>query len=199
MRGDPKGREMRSRADGEPAPVRVAKWVDSVGSATLPLLAGFSTASVIVVSDDAANFRWPGATILALAIAAIVLIAAVQCAYHARIYLPDQPDRKDSATSSSPIDRDETGVRETESQQQDADFRLGLRWARGTQATYHCGIIALLAGLALAVAPEHTAGIEGSLRWCATVLGFVACAGQAAWVTRQEFRAVKRPNRVREV
>jgi uncharacterized membrane protein len=74
-------------SDGKPTAARLAKWVDSVGVATLPVLAGFSIASVIVVSDDAANFRWSGLAILALAIAAVVLIAAIQCVSRSHIPL----------------------------------------------------------------------------------------------------------------
>lgn len=76
---------MCANKNDKPPAARLKLWIDSVSSATLPLLAGFSTTSVVVVSDDAANFRWPGATILAFTIAAVVLIAAVQFAYHARI------------------------------------------------------------------------------------------------------------------
>jgi hypothetical protein len=180
------GREMGPRTNGRPAAARLARWVDSVGSATLPLLAGFSAASVIVVSDDAANFRWPGAAILALAIAAVVLIASVQCAYHARIYLPDKSIREVSPGFSP--DGDDREDNDARSQQQD-DYQLGLAWTRWTQRAYHCGIVALLAGLALAVAPHHVMGIQGALQWIATSIAFAACAGEAGWVIRQEFRS----------
>jgi hypothetical protein len=45
---------------------RLKRWINSVNTVTLPLLAGFSITSVVVVSDDAGNFQLPGATILAL-------------------------------------------------------------------------------------------------------------------------------------
>jgi hypothetical protein len=68
--------------------------VNSVGAVTLPLLAGFSIKSV-VVSDDAASFRWPGLTTFVLAIAALALIATVQCACHDQLYLSKKnPNRK---------------------------------------------------------------------------------------------------------
>jgi hypothetical protein len=87
--------EMDPGANGDPAEERLKRWINSVGTVTLPLLAGFSITSVVVVSDDAANFRWPGATILALALAALTLVVAVQCAYHAHVYLSNKdPDYK---------------------------------------------------------------------------------------------------------
>lgn len=55
------------------------KWAESVGNVAAPLLAGFSLASVIMVSEDAGKFRWPDATILSLTVAAITLITAVEC------------------------------------------------------------------------------------------------------------------------
>jgi hypothetical protein len=84
--------EFGSGTSRRPTQAGLERWVDSIGAVTTPLLAGFSVSAVVVVSDDAANFRWPGAAILALAIAAVVLIAAVQCAYHARLYLSARSD-----------------------------------------------------------------------------------------------------------
>lgn len=90
------------RTKREPTGRTVKLWVDSVSSATLPLLAGFSTTSVVVVADDAPNFRWSGWTVLPLAIAAVVLIAAVQFAYHARIALSEWCAREGEEGLSTP-------------------------------------------------------------------------------------------------
>ena len=98
-------REMDSGTSGMVHEARLKRWIDSIGTVTLPLLAGFSITAVVVVSDDAANFRWPGATILALAFAALVLIVAVQCAYHAHVYFSKE----------------------------DPDYRKGLDWAKRTR------------------------------------------------------------------
>jgi hypothetical protein len=40
----------------KPTPLGYANSIDSVGGVAAPLLAGFSLASVIVISQDAANF-----------------------------------------------------------------------------------------------------------------------------------------------
>ena len=42
--------------DDESAWLRLESWVRSVGTTTLPLLAGFSTTSVVVVADGADHF-----------------------------------------------------------------------------------------------------------------------------------------------
>jgi hypothetical protein len=104
-------REMDPGATGTLTEARLKRWIDSVGTVTLPLLAGISITAV-VVSDDAANFLLPGVTILVLAFAALALIVAVQCAYHAHIYLSEQ----------------------------DPDDEKGLDWARWTRRFYDAGL-----------------------------------------------------------
>jgi hypothetical protein len=162
----------------KPAPLGYGNAIDSVGSVASPLLAGFSLASVIVVADDAGHFRWPGAIMLALCIAAVVLIGAVQCAYNARQYLWSAsevsnwwPDMKENW-------RREELLRE----EQDAGFHRWQVWARRTRITYDFGILALLAGLALALPPQHGTGVQNSLRWVACGVAFAACAGEAFWI-----------------
>jgi hypothetical protein len=135
---------------------RLKRWVNSVGTVTLPLLAGFSITSVVVVSDDAGNFRWPGATILALAFAALVLVVAVQCAYHAHVYFSPE----------------------------DPDYGKGLRWAKLTRGCYDFGLLAVLVGLALVVVPRRTTDIQADFRWAAFSLACVACLGEVVWVVR---------------
>ena len=143
------------------------RWVTAIGDTTIPVLAGFSVTSVIVVSDDAANFRWPGPAILALGFASAVLIASVQCAYHARLYLPSQ-----------------AGTPQADA----GEAKLGKRWARSMRITYYCGIVALLAGLGLSLAPLHGTGMENGLRWCASAIAFGGCAVEVAFI----FRSFKR-------
>jgi hypothetical protein len=168
----------------KPAPLGYGNAIDSVGSVASPLLAGFSLASVIVVSDDSGNFRWPGAVILALAIAAAALIAAVQCAYNARQYLWSSddvlhwwPDMKEGS------DREKL----LRAEQSEGLHRWEF-WARWTRITYDCGILALLAGLAFALPPEHGIGTQNSLRWIASGVVFVACASEAFWIVAVAWR-----------
>jgi hypothetical protein len=185
------GPEMGQRTnDGKPTSERLARWIDSVGNATLPLLAGFSTTAVVVVSDDGTNFRWPGPAILAFAIAAVVLIIAVQCAYHARIYLwsgrkqqEEREDRDVAPALPQNADPDDADTHDVTNQQDDRDYALGFRWTKATQLAYHIGIVALLVGLGLAVAPYHATGTRAGFQWLAAGLAFAACIGEAAaWV-----------------
>src|SRR5215472_16960269 len=132
-------RDLQPVVNGNPTEVRLKRWINSVGTVTLPLLAGFSITSVVIVSDDAGNFRWPGATILALSCAALVLVVAVQCAYHAHVYLSKE----------------------------DPDHKKGLRWARRTRWFYDVGLGGVLIGVALVVVPHHATGLQAGFRWAA--------------------------------
>jgi hypothetical protein len=153
-------------------------WVHAVGDTTIPVLAGFSVTSVIVVSDDAANFRWPGLAILALGFASVVLIASVQSAYHARMHL----------LSEAGISQADVGKAET------SQADKAKPWAISMLISYYCGIVALLAGLGLVLVPLHETGMEGVLRWFASTIAFGGCAVEAAII----FKRVQgwRPSRV---
>lgn len=146
--------ESEVKAVSKPGETRLKRWVNSVGTVALPLLAGFSITAVVVVSEDPTNFRWPGATVLVLALAALALIVAVQCAYHAHVYLSKR----------------------------DPDHRKGVTWAKRTRWFYDAGLLALLAGLALIVAPRGGTGIQGTFRWIAAALACLACLGEAIWL-----------------
>lgn len=168
----------------KPAPLGYGNAIDSVGSVASPLLAGFSLASVIVVADGADHFRWPGAVLLALGSAAVILIGTVQCAYNARQYLWSASD-----VSTWWPDMKEGSERETLLRgEQSAAFRRWQEWARWTRITYDCGILALLVGLALALPPQHGTSTQDNLRWAACGVAFAACAGEAGWIVTGHFR-----------
>lgn len=174
-------RWVRPRTNPEAVAACLEKWVDAIGSATLPLLAGFSTTSVIVVSDDAANFRWPGPTVLALTIASVLLIGSIQFAYHARVEFSISSDRKDSSVP--PPDGNGGGPDTQDAKSQRARHHLkGLTWTSRAHFVYHWGLFFLLAGLGLAVAPHHAMGTQGTFQWWATVLAWVACVAELVWI-----------------
>jgi hypothetical protein len=151
--------KMESAPKDKSTEERVDRWIDSVGTVTLPLLAGFSITSVVVVSDDARNFRWPGLTILVLTFAALLLLGAVQSAYHARLY-----QSKDDS------DRDK------------ARF-----WVWWTRTLYDFGLLALLAGLGLVVVPLHYVAREAGFRWAAAGLALCAFIIEFVWKLRESW------------
>jgi cation transport ATPase len=121
-------------------------WVSTVTNVAA-FLGGFSLAAVITVTDGADHFRWPGWVILLLTIAAVALIVAAQ------------EVRRTSHNYS--ISGNENYAK---------------KWHRRIWVPYHVGIIALLGGLGLALAPQHDVGTEEILRWAAMVFALVACA-----------------------
>jgi hypothetical protein len=145
------GSQMDPATRSKHSETRLKRWISSVGTVTLPLLAGFSITAVVVVSEDSTKFRWPGTTILVLAFAALVLIAAVQCAYHAHVYLSKQ----------------------------DPNYNEGVTWAKRTRWFYDAGLLTLIAGLALIVAPNGATGTDADLRWAAACLAFL---GEGIWL-----------------
>lgn len=161
----------------KPTPLGYANAIDTVGTVASPLLAGFSLTTVVLISDDAKNFRWPGAAMLALVIAAVLLIEAVQCAFNARqciwsagdvrLWWPDMQE-----------DSDREQLLRSE---QDQAFSKWQTWSTWTRRTYNLGIIALLAALGLALPPQHATDAQGSLRWVASGIAFAACAGEIIW------------------
>jgi|SRR5215467_3762592 len=142
-------------------------WLKSVGDVSAPVLAGFSITVVIVVSDNAGSFRWPGWAILALTAAATTLIATLQCARHA---LRSSWPRADE-TRFPKLAKHVGYLRLTEEE------RVGF-WRKRTRSFYHSGLTALLAGLALTLAPPSGAKEEG-LRWLASSLALLACLVEA--------------------
>ncbi len=125
-------------------------WIKSVGEIAAPLLAGFSFTSVIAISGDADHFRRPGLTALALTLASVLLILAVQSAKYADPKRHPAPGRHWSTE----------------------------RWHLVMRNSYHAGIVALLLGLAFALAPKQATAGQDALRWAASYLAFAACGAE---------------------
>jgi hypothetical protein len=145
-------------SDDRPTTDRMEVWIRSVGTTTLPLLAGFSITAVVVVAGNAAAFLWPGVTVFVLTVAAVTLMIAVQRAYHACMYISE--DRSNAAS-----DR----VRDL---------------VRHTRRAYRIGLLFFLGGLALAVAPKQVTGAQDFFRLAAVVVSSGACLYEAWWMAR---------------
>lgn len=55
-----------------------------------------------------------------------------------------------------------------------------MRSASLTRNSYHLGIVAVLLGLGLTLAPQHVTGLQDTVQWVASALAFVACGVSAA-------------------
>ena len=161
----------------KPVPLSYGQAIDSVGTVGSALLAGFSLASVIVVTSAAHEFRWPGAVLLALTTAAVVFIASVQFTYNTRQFLWSPADVRawwPEMTEGSAL---EGRLRE----EQAYSFRRWAFWALCTRTSHGAGVLILLAGLALAL-PPPPGSTQGALRWMAFGVALAGCAGEALWM-----------------
>jgi hypothetical protein len=66
-------------------------------------------------------------------------------------------------------------------EQTEAFYRWGA-WIRWARMTYNFGILALMAGLGLGLAPQHGSDVQNSLRWAAVGVAFAACVGEVVWI-----------------
>src|SRR6266516_981368 len=153
------------------------RWIDRVGDATIPLFAGFSFATLIVVCQDSSKFRWPAPTIFVLTIASVFLIVSVQGRHQARMYLPMLEDFQ--------VQRESKGHPASWENENSYEYRRARLSGQGTRLTYHVGIVSLLAGLALALAPPGGTAIGYALRWSASAIAFSACLLEFGTMLRQ--------------
>lgn len=153
------------------------RWIDRVGDATIPLFAGFGFATLIVVCEDSSKFRWPALTIFVLTIASVSLIVSVQGRHQARMYLPTLEDFQAQRESKGPPANWEN--------EKSYEYKRARLSGQGTRLTYHAGIVSLLAGLALALAPPGGTAIDYALRWSSSAIAFAACLLEFGSTLRQ--------------
>jgi hypothetical protein len=135
------------------------RWIKSVGGVAAPLLAGFSFTAVIAISADPGRFRWPGQAALALTLASILLIVAVQAAKRADARSP---------RASSPL-----AAR--------SRWRLADPWYLWMRPAYHTGIVLILLGLGFVLFPRQAAQGHGWLL-AASRLAFAACLAECVFI-----------------
>lgn len=161
----------------KPSPLGYSASIDSVGTVASPLLAGFALASVVAVSDDSGNFRWPGAGILAFSVAAILFLGALEANFNARRFIWSAADVKDwwpEIEEGPRMDR-------LRAQQSEA-FGRWSGWVAWTRRMYNGGVLALLAGLGSVIPPPSRIHAEVALRWGAAGLVFAAFVMEVIWM-----------------
>jgi hypothetical protein len=146
------------------------EWFTAVGTVVAPLFAGFSFTTVVVVSDNAVNFRWPGLTMLVLTIAVLVLISTVQCAYRTRVWYAQAKRHSDLKLILWKY-RD--------------PWKMGDFYREWTRRAYNWGLIFLLGGLALTLPPKDGSNIQADFRWSAFGLALLVCSWQLERVVKQ--------------
>jgi MFS family permease len=156
------------------------------GSIAAPLLAGFAMTMIGIVIGYSSHVRWPGLAMLLLAIAAILMILAVQAAFSARSWYVD-PAELDMWW---PQEEDRPDLHTLKQWQAD-HFKLHRRWAAGFQITYNVGLVFLLMGLACCLAPPFAD--VGKDRWIAASVTTAFAVIEIAWIAGYWWRALSRP------
>jgi hypothetical protein len=154
----------------KPNPLGFGAAVNSTAYVAAPLLAGFSVATIGVITTSEQSFRWPGATLVCLTVAAILLIASLQLGIVAQKYFTSGADYKAWWTE------EEITRRQDEfSENQEYDFRDWLLWAAWATVIFYLGIAVLAAGLATLLAPLTSEnGALASGKWTGFALLVVA-------------------------
>jgi hypothetical protein len=168
--------------------VEIARWpapgyygaasaLDSMGSVSAPLLAGFSLSITTIVLTTSDALRWPGITAAFSTFAALALIASVQFAFWAKQNVATPSDMREWwDDADTPAGRP---FRITELKRYRTVYKAYSRRARWA---YDLGIVALLASLASALAPPIHA-TQPLLRWISAAVVLIAVIVEVAWAT----------------
>lgn len=120
----------------------------TVSTIVAPLLAGFSVTLTGVVAQASDRFRYPGATLLLLALAVGAFVMCVQCGFWARSYLP---------TASETEGHHDAAPHRNEAQYDE--------WDRRTRLFYRIGLLLLLAGTATLLLPNNSHPGDEQANW----------------------------------
>jgi hypothetical protein len=168
--------------------VEIARWpapgyysaasaLESMGSVSAPLLAGFSLSITTIVLTASDALRWPGVTAAFSTFAALAMIASVQFAFWAKQNVATPSDMREWwDDADTPAGRP---FRITELERYRTVFNTYSRRARWA---YDLGIVALLASLATALAPP-THATQPLLRWISAAVVLIAAGLELAWAT----------------
>lgn len=167
-----------SRASGwaKPAPFGAPAAVQSLSGTAAPLLAGFCLTVLTLVLQGPGQFRYPGAMLLLLTSAIVLLLTCVQCGFWARQYFaaPDEAASWFPDFESSPERRDRV------QEEQRSYYAAYLFWANLARLTYAMGIVAVYSALAASLVP--TTDSPGSrLRVVAALVFTLAAVAEVAW------------------
>lgn len=160
----------------KPAPFGAPAAVQSLSGTAAPLLAGFCLTVVTLIIQQPGQFRFPGATLLLLSGAIVLLLTCVQCGFWARQYFASP----DEAASWFP-DYDTSRERQDKVQEEQRNnYAFYLRWANRARLTYAAGIVAVYCALAASLVPTSEAD-DVRLRGVAALVFALAAVAEILW------------------
>jgi len=166
-----------------PRPYGAPAALQTSGGVAAPLLAGFSFALVGLVITNPDKIRWPDATLVLLTASGLCLIAAVQCAAWARRW---DVTPAELLSWWPEFDQLPEAAREDVYAEQHVHTERHRRWARATRLAYDAGILSLLAGITVFLAPLAHHSVV-SLRGLALLLALLGFLAELTWVVVSEF------------
>lgn len=152
----------KARWPSPPEPYGAFTAVDSLGGVAAPLLAGFAVALIGLLIPGAESLRHPDAALLLFAVAAVLFLQVVQLNARARGYAVSPAQAREWYPDFDDPDRQEVVAWELRHHRE--------CWAhlvRRTRTRYNVAILALTAGLMVALVPR---GAIGTLRVVAIVV-----------------------------
>jgi len=163
----------------KPAPLGYSPALDAATNIAAPLLAGFSITVIAAVAAGSDSFRWPGPVLLSLTVAAVLLVASVQFGFHARQHLYSAADVAAWWTAE---DLAQPGRTDRLQREQHADYATWEQWSTKARMAYNTGIVILAVGVALMLAPPHSADrAQAAFRWTAAAVAATAALGELTW------------------
>lgn len=174
---------------------------DAATGIAAPLMAGFSLALLGVIAQAPSSFRWPGATLTVLAIVIMTLVTCVQFGFRGRAVLYSKADIESWGRLSTLDGQADERLRARVQKRDMAEWR---RWHRRSRLTYDVGIVVLIIGVALALAPptryvpDHPLPVaEAVWRWIGFGLALTGAVLEVSWIGADELREHSRRRLVR--
>ncbi len=147
-----------------PFPLGQANAADSAGSVAAALFAGFSLTLIGLIVPDTTKFRWAGVGLFLLALASVLFVASVQCAFWAKEYAISPGDLDTWYEDMSKHDK----IAYQRAHQ--LNFR---RWVARMNKSYRIGILALLCGMTVALVPAGALGVMRGAAIGIIIAGFL--------------------------
>lgn len=161
-----------------PALYGYAAAVHSMGSVSAPLLAGISVALVGLVISSQGAFHWPSIALLFLTAATLSLLASVQCAFWARLYLVTPADLAEWWGRAL----DDPARLEAVQEEQRSHRAAHNRWAMKARHFYNGGIVSFLLALAALLVPKGGLDHASATRLAAVGLALAGFIAELVWI-----------------
>lgn len=179
------------------APYGRSAAIENVGVSAAPLLAGFSFALVGLIlgfQNPDKDIAEPNIALAALVVAALLLVNAVQCAFHARQYhVP--PDEWESLVKLFPEGerRDQLWKNQVEWSKREAT------WTAWTRRLYNLGVLVLFGAVAVTLLPPGPVRHIDKVRLVAAGLALIGLMIEFVWVASGEVASLRKRLELRKI